>query len=584
MQAFVPVTDRAPVAVPGGVVPVRRRSDGAEQVKGSRFGGVGVERQFQQRQRELEQPQQQQQLCASRSFQIMMLSEKLMATSASLFSYEQLYRAYLDCRKTKRNTPDALRFELNAEELLDDLQRELTERAYHPSTSLCFAAQKPKLREIFAADFRDRILHHLVVRQLERLWEPVFIYDSYASRPQKGIHLAVERLQTFCRQATRNRTQPAWYAQLDIRNFFMSIDKHRLFALLRSRCDQEELLWLTATLLFHDPTGDYHLRSPRWLLNRIPRQKSLFGVERGHGLPIGNLTSQFFANVYLNGLDQFVKHTLKCRYYLRYVDDFVLLHPDRSQLVDWRQQIEHYLHTQLELALHPTRRKLRPVANGIDFLGYIVRPDYILCRQRVVNNLNAKLRGFQRQLVQTQGRVTAIRYSHEVLEALLACLNSYLGHFRHADTFKLRHSLLERNRWLAHFFRYRHDTLTRLYAPPRGFRNLHAQYTYFYKRYDRFLLFFQVGCFYEFYKSQARRAKAALQLTPLPPKFGFRARCGIGVKGLDRYVERALQQGHAVVVVKQTGFMLPHVAERRVAVKYVLARPECPQERNELLC
>ena len=146
-----------------------------------------------------------------------------MMSHESLFSYEHLYRAYLDCRKTKRTTPDALRFELHAEEWLYDLQRQLVERTYHPSTSLCFVAQKPKLREIFAADFRDRILHHLVVRELERMWEPIFIYDSYASRPHKGLHLAVERIHAFTRQVTCNRTRPAWYLQLDIQNFFMSI-------------------------------------------------------------------------------------------------------------------------------------------------------------------------------------------------------------------------------------------------------------------------------------------------------------------------------------------------------------------------
>lgn len=487
-----------------------------------------------------------------------------------MFSYETLYRAYLDCRKTKRNTPDALRFEMNAEENLFDLHRELMERTYRPSTSLCFVAQKPKLREIFAADFRDRILHHLVVRYLEALWEPVFIYDSYAPRPHKGIHLAVGRLQRFTRQVTRNRTQPAWYLQLDIRNFFMSINKHRLFALIRSRCDNEEILWLTAVLLFHDPTQDYHLRSPTWLLARIPRQKSLFGTQRDYGLPIGNLTSQFFANIYLNSLDQFVKHTLKCHYYMRYVDDLVLLHVDKMQLLDWQPQIEQYLHTHLELTLHPSRKKLRPVSNGIDFLGYIIRPTYVLCRKRVVNHLKAKLREFQAQLIQTQETVTTVRYSQDLLEDLFACLNSYLGHFKHANTVTLRQRLFEKHRWLKHFFHNTHDTLKRLYIPPTYFWNLRSQYEYFYNRFYRFLIFFQVGCFYEFYKAQARKAREHLNLKGISGKHGFRERCGIGLKALDRYVALALQQGYSVIVVNQTGYLLPHVTERRVAVKYIL--------------
>jgi len=244
----------------------------------------------------------------------------------TVFAYEHLYRAYLDCRKTKRNTPAALRFEMNVEAELYHLQLELQERTFHPSTSECFITSTPKLREVFAAAFRDRITHHLLVRALERRWEPVFIYDSYASRPGKGIHLAVQRLQQFTRQATRNATQPAWYLQLDIRNFFMTIRKPILDDLVAARCPDEALRWLAHTLIFHDPTTDYRQTCAPALWRGLPRHKSLFGAPPDCGLPIGNLTSQFFANVYLNGLDQFVKHTLKCRWYLRYVDDFLLLH------------------------------------------------------------------------------------------------------------------------------------------------------------------------------------------------------------------------------------------------------------------
>jgi hypothetical protein len=349
----------------------------------------------------------------------------------------------------------------------------------------------------------------------------------------------------------------------------MSINKHILYALIRSRCQNEEILWLTAILLFHDPTEDYHLKSPKWLLNRIPRQKSLFGTEQDKGLPIGNLTSQFFANVYLNGLDQFIKHTLKCRFYLRYVDDLVLLHAHKAQLQAWQPQIEQYLNTHLELTLHPSRKKLRPINNGIDFLGYIVRPKYVLCRNRVVNNLKAKLREFEQKLIQGQNGIRTIRYDHEVVENLFASLNSYLGHFKHANSFTLKQHLFETYGWLKHYFNDKDGKLKRLYVTPRGFWNLRAQYTYFANRFYQFLMFFQVGCFYEFYKKHAQRAMKSLLLQKIPGKYGFRDRCGIGVKGLDRYVERALQQGISVVVIGQTGYLLRHVAERRVAVKYV---------------
>jgi RNA-directed DNA polymerase len=487
----------------------------------------------------------------------------------SLFSSEHLDRAYRDCRRQKRNKPDALRFEMHAEEHLFQLQIELMERTFRPSTSSCFVTQTPKLREIFAADFRDRITHHLLVRYLEQIWEPIFIYDSYASRPGKGIHLAVERLQGFTRQVTQNNTRPAFYLQLDIKNFFMTINKHILYDLLVSRCQQDEIRWLAHTLIFHDPTADYHLKSSHTLLSCVPRQKSLFGVEQDCGLPIGNLTSQFFANVYLNGLDQFVKHTLKCRFYLRYVDDFVLLHPDQEQLVDWQPQIERYLQTQLELALNSSRTKLRPIRNGIDFLGYIVRPAYMLCRNRVVNNLKARLREFERQLISIRDGVKTIRYDADLLADLFACLNSYLAHFKHANTAKLIQHLFEKYTFLKYYVVYKLDKLTRLDHTPKAFRNLRAQYEYFHRKFYRSLIFFQVGCFYEFYGKQAINACKLLNLKFIKGKYGFTQRCGIGVKALDRYVALALRQGMPVVVINQTGYVLRHGVERKAAVRYV---------------
>ncbi len=486
----------------------------------------------------------------------------------SVFSMDNLYRAYDDCRRRKRNAPDALRFEAHAEDRLAQLQRELSERTYRPSTSACFVSRQPKLREIFAADFRDRILHHLVVRYFEAIWEPIFIHDSYASRRGKGIHAAVTRLRAFTRQVTHNDTYPAYYVQLDIRNFFMSVNKRILFAMLRSRCRHTEIMWLTSVLLFHDPTQDYHLQSPRALLAQVPRQKSLFGAARDTGLPIGNLTSQFWANVYLNGLDQFVKHTLRCRWYLRYVDDFVLLHPEPAQLYAWQTQIADYLMAHLELSLHPTRRKMRPISNGVDILGYIVRPAYVLCRNRVVNNLKAKLNAFADRLIQHRAGILTVWYDAAALAELDATVQSYFGHFRHADTFRLTRRLWVEYSWLHHYFRFRNGHLKRLDVPPRDFRCLRMQYAYFADRCAEGLLYFQVGCFYELYGRQALKAHRLLNLPYIRRKHGFARRCGISVRALDRYVALTLRQGVPVTVVNQTGSELGHVAERRIAVKY----------------
>ncbi len=341
----------------------------------------------------------------------------------SVFTFQNVHRAWLECRRNKRFRPDAIRFEMNAEENIHCLATELAERSYHPSTSHCFAAIRPKLREIFAADFRDRVIHHLLVRHLEPLWEPVFIFDSHASRRKRGIHLAVKRLGGFLRKATGNGTRPAFYLQLDIKNFFMSMDRDILFDFVQNRCRDEEILWLARVLIYHDPTLDFSIGSPMRLLESIPRHKSLFGMAPNKGLPIGNLTSQFFANIYLNGLDQFIKHVLKCRYYMRYVDDLVLVADSREVCRGWREGIRGYLGGKLKLELRD-EGKIRPAANGIDFLGYIARADYTLVRNRVVNNLKSRLAVFRKQLLEINDGIITVRYDNDVLMGAQAVLHS----------------------------------------------------------------------------------------------------------------------------------------------------------------
>jgi len=337
-----------------------------------------------------------------------------------IFSYKNLYRCYLDCRKNKRNTINALRFEINTEENLLRLERELKNKTYNPSHSILFAARKPKLREIFAADFKDRIIHHLLVSELEKIWGKVFIYDTYACRKGKGTHKAMLRLRSFLNRVSKNRKVRAYYLQLDIKDFFTSIDKYILFSLVKKRISDPDILWLTEKILFWDCTTSFVLRDRKEIINEIPSNKSLFGKDNKRGLPIGNLTSQFFANIYLNKLDQYVKHSLKACYYIRYVDDFVILSTDREQLFTWQNEIEHFLKEKLNLTLHPRRRKLQPISNGIDFLGYIIRPQYVLVRNRVINSLRAKMREFKNNP-----------------KKLRDSIQSYVGHFRWANSYRL---------------------------------------------------------------------------------------------------------------------------------------------------
>ncbi len=328
-------------------------------------------------------------------------------------------------------TINAAKFELNFEVGLLELQRELIAHTYKPGRSICFVVSKPKLREIFAADFRDRIVHHVLVHALEPVWDPKFIYQSYACRHNKGAHRAIEDMKKYIRKVNNDKDNPAYYLQLDIQSFFVSLKKDILFELIERQVKNPEILWLARTIIFHNPVDNYHRKSQMSLFNQIPPHKSLFKVIPGQGLPIGNLTSQFFANVYLNELDQFVKHKLKIKYYLRYVDDFVILSKDKEQLKVWRDEINNFLWERLKLNLHPKKQVLQKVGNGINFVGFVVKPDYTLARRRVVRNMKQKLRYFNQFPT----------YSEVGLPNMLAVVNSYYGQFKHSKSFGLRRKL-----------------------------------------------------------------------------------------------------------------------------------------------
>ena len=487
-------------------------------------------------------------------------------------SLENLYRRYYHCRKNKRNTVNALRFEVGQEKNLLDLREGLLRRTYRPGRSVCFFATHPKLREIFAADFRDRVVHHVLVDYLERIWEPIFIHDSYACRKGKGVHAGVKQLQTFLRQATVNGTRPAWYLQLDIKNYFMTIDKDILYRLLAAKLKDDAALWLTRLLVYHDCTSDYVMRGEPRLLDRIAPHKTLFGTPPGKGLPIGNLNSQFFANVYLNGLDQFVKHTLKCRHYLRYCDDFVLLSDSPEQLAEWRGRIETWLRDALCLELN-SRQLLAPVSNGINFLGYIVRRDYLLVRRRVVNHLKEKLRGFERKLVSEVAGVRCYRFDRLLLDQLAATLSSYLGHFKLANSWNLWQSIWKRFDFLAQYFEFdaANWRLVRKYTVPQGLRQVKKQYRYFRWRFPDDVLFFRVGRFVEFYDVGVSPVTSQLGLDTMRKN----RRCahnGFPLAQVGRHLRTLLDAGVGVIYVGErvspfNGIQLRAPLWRRVKVQ-----------------
>lgn len=350
---------------------------------------------------------------------------------ATWFTFGNLYTAYKDCRKRKSNTLNHLRFFNNLGVNLVKLENELTARTYRPGRSIAFVVERPKIREIFAASFRDRVIHHLLYNYLAPKFERIFIYDSWACRIGKGTHGAMLRVRQFARELERDRSGaagPNYYLKMDIKSFFTTIDKEILYGLVAKKIKNEEILWLTKVIIDYDPAHDIppKVQSRPSLFERLPSEKSLFRVAKGKGLPIGNLTSQFFANVYLNELDQFVKHTLKAKRYVRYVDDFLIFDSSKERLEQFRDQITAFLADELALTVHPSKVFIRPLSNGVDFVGYVVRADYVLIRRRVVWQLRQKLGA--------RPALSAERRREIIL--------SYLAHFRWANARELTASLV----------------------------------------------------------------------------------------------------------------------------------------------
>lgn len=366
----------------------------------------------------------------------------------SLFTFSNLYLAYLDCRKRKRNTINALKFECHLEDNLWRLVTDLQNRTYTPGNSICFAVDKPVIREIFAADFRDRIIHHLFVRTVEPYFEKLFIYDSYACRKGKGTLFGVRRLQKFIRQIQNidpKNYNDWWYLKADISGFFMHINKDILYQLVEKKIAvmlfedsiKKELLWLAKVIIFHNPTKNFQIKGSSELLAKVPKKKSLFGNPQNVGLPIGDLTSQFFANIYLNELDQFIKKQIKCKFYGRYVDDFFIIHKDKQFLVELRGMINKFLEENLFLELNFKKCQIQKLSYGIDFIGYFVKPWRIYIRKRIIHNFKNKIWVFEKH----QG----INRDDDKIKKSIA---SYIGYFKQANSYNFIIKTIKKHPWI----------------------------------------------------------------------------------------------------------------------------------------
>jgi len=355
---------------------------------------------------------------------------------------EELFHAYFECRKNKRNTANALAFEIDYENNLVQLCKEINSGTYKIGRSIAFIVDKPVKREIFAADFRDRVVHHLIIGKLNHLFEKQFIYDSYSCRVGKGTHFGIGRIDKFIRQCSLNYTKNCYILKLDLQGFFMSINKTILFAKLEKFIkekyqahDKELIIKLSKQVIFNDPTKNCIIKRYKSDWVNLPQTKSLFHSKPNCGLPIGNLTSQVFANFYMDSFDHFIKHDLKIRYYGRYVDDFVIVHEDKEFLKKLISKLSEYLQTELQVTIHPKKIYLQHYSKGVKFSGTVILPNRIYIADRTKGNFYNAIEK-QNQIARNH------KPSKEEQQAFQSSMNSYLGIMKHYKSYNLRKRMI----------------------------------------------------------------------------------------------------------------------------------------------
>lgn len=332
-----------------------------------------------------------------------------------LCSFDNLGIAFRKAKKGKTKKWYVREFEENLEKELLQLKYELENQTYFPKPLKRFVIRDPKTRVIHASNFRDRVVHHAVCNITEPIFDKIFICDSYANRKKKGSSAAIKRFDKFQKKVSRNGKLVknakdnnmiiGYVLKADIKHYFNTVDHDILMNILKKKIKDEELLELIRIILANNT------------------KKS------NKGMPIGNLTSQLFANIYLNELDYFVKHKLKAKYYLRYVDDFVILHQSKQQLKIWKENINKFLKENLEIELHAEKSRIIPLARGIDFIGFRNFYYYKLLRKRNIRKMQLKIEQYKNK---------EISYN-KILESF----QGWQAYARWANTYKLRNKIFD---------------------------------------------------------------------------------------------------------------------------------------------
>lgn len=330
-----------------------------------------------------------------------------------IISPENLFLAWDNFKTGKTKKKDVQAFEWKLEQNIFQLHRELRGRTYRHGGYTSFYISDPKQRHIHKAEVRDRILHHAVFAVLNPIFEPTFISHSYSCRINKGTHKGVSSLESMIRKETKNYSKSCFVLKCDIKKFFGSVDHAILKRILKKRIKDANVCWLLEQII--DSFSSEHS-----------------DIFYARGVPIGNLTSQLFANIYLNVLDQFVKTKLRLKFYTRYTDDFVIVGKNEKELKNLLLKIRSFLKDRLSLELHPKKIIIRKYRQGIDFLGYVILPHYRLLRTKTKKRVFKKLKM----------RIERYKAGEISEKSLSQSLQSYLGIFSHSDTHELEQKLL----------------------------------------------------------------------------------------------------------------------------------------------
>jgi retron-type reverse transcriptase len=316
-----------------------------------------------------------------------------------IISLENLLKAWKEFVVGKQSRKDVQEFQRNLMQNIISLHHDLDLKTYKHSPYQAFKISDPKPRDIHKASVRDRLLHHALHRTLSPFFEKTFISDSHSCQTRKGTHSALRRFKKFIGIVSRNNTETVWVLKCDIRKFFANIDQTILLGIIAEYIPDQDIVRLISSIV-----------------------ESFHSTAIGVGLPLGNLTSQLFVNIYMNEFDQFMKHQLKAKYYIRYADDFVVLSRNKKYLEIMLPIMQEFLKNKLKLSMHSDKIFIQTVASGVDFLGWVHFPDHRVLRTTTKKRMfrNIKMKDGKKETVQ-----------------------SYLGHIRHGNSWKLKNEIIE---------------------------------------------------------------------------------------------------------------------------------------------